>query len=254
MRTYYWKAKPNFGDLLSTLLLKRFTKFEAEWSEPKTSDLIVVGSILEHMPESWNGVIAGAGLLREESRMNFRHARIFALRGPLTAARVTGADDDLFEPVLADPGLLANELIQLPDKEYNLGIIPHWTDKELAHRPEFLKYNPKIINVADNPLKVIEEIAKCKKIISSSLHGIVLADAFNIPRRIEISPTVLAKPKQEGGLFKWEDYSASINMPLIIGKTQEANVNTITQKQHELYDVFEEIKSFFINFPKGKKA
>lgn len=252
MKTYYWKAKPNFGDLLTTLLLERFTKFKAEWSEPKKADLIMVGSILEHMPNDWNGVIAGAGLLHESSIKHFPSARIFALRGPLTAKRVTGAEDSTFEPVLADPGLLANELVPLPDKEYNLGIIPHWTDKSLEHRPEFLKYSPHIIRVTDHPLEVIAQIAKCKKIISSSLHGIVLADAFGIPRRIEISPEVLAKPKQEGGLFKWEDYSASLDMKLEIGKTQEANRNIVTQKQHELFDVFEELKSFFIKYPAYK--
>lgn len=247
MKTYYWKAKPNFGDLLSVLLMRRFTKFECEWSEPRSSDLIVVGSILEHMPDDWNGVIAGCGLLKEESRKDFSNAKIFALRGPLTDARVTGVKDA--NVVLGDPGLLANELVPLPDKEYNLGIIPHWTDKSLALRPEFLKYNPLIINVADDPLQVISQIAKCKKIISSSLHGIILADAFAIPRRIEISPKVLELPKQEGGLFKWEDYSKSIGMKLEIGKTQEADRNIITQKQHELFDVFEQIKSFFVKFP-----
>jgi len=248
MKTYYWNAHKNFGDLLSTLLLKRFTKFEAEWATPKDANLVVVGSILEHLPEEWNGVIAGCGLLHESSKRDFSHARILALRGPLTKERVTGVNDGT-DVVLADPGLLANELVTLPDKEYNLGIIPHWTDNELALRPEFLKYNPLIINVKDDPLTVISQIAKCKKIISSSLHGIVLADAFAIPRRIEIAPKVLALPKQEGGLFKWEDYSRSINMKLEIGKTQEADRNTITQKQHELFDVFEEIKSIFIKYP-----
>jgi len=250
MKTYYWKAKPNFGDLLSTLLLERFTKFKAEWSEPRPSDLILVGSILEHIPDDWNGVIAGAGLLHESSEKNFTKAKIMALRGPLTDARVKGVKDESI--VLADPGLLANELVPIPDKEYNLGIIPHWTDKTLEHRPEFIKYSPHIIRVTDHPLDVITQIAKCKKIISSSLHGIILADAFGIPRRIEISPVVLEKPKQEGGLFKWEDYSESIGMKLEIGKTQEANKNTITQKQHELFDVFEEIKSFFIKYPASK--
>lgn len=151
MKTYYWKAHPNFGDLLSTLLLKRFTKFSAEWSAPRPADLIMVGSILEHMPEDWNGVIAGAGLLHEASRLNFTNARVLALRGPLTEKRISWVGHSRFTPVLADPGLLANELVSLPDKKYNLGIIPHWTDKTLEHRPEFVKYSPHIIRVSDNP-------------------------------------------------------------------------------------------------------
>ncbi len=249
MKTYYWNSKPNFGDMLSTLLLKRFTKFSCEWSQPRQADIILVGSILEHMPDDWNGVIAGSGLLKEESTKDFTNALILALRGPLTLERVKWVNSTNRDVVLADPGLLANELVPLQEPTYNLGIIPHWTDKHLQHRPEFLKYSPHIIDVSKHPLDVITEIAKCKKIVSSSLHGIILADAFGIPRRIEMSPVVLEKPKQEGGLFKWKDYSQSIGMQLIIGKTQEADRNIITEKQHSLFDVFEEIKRFFIKYP-----
>src|ERR1700749_1222833 len=206
MKVYYWKGKKNFGDLLPELLIKRFTNLSSDWAEPGDSELVVVGSVLEHLPSEWNGVIAGCGKLHEHSVLNFPNAKILAVRGPLTA-KALGLRHNI---VLADPGLLADELVGYRDKEYDLGIIPHWTDTKLEHDVRFKKYNPKIIRVNDDPLKVIEEVAKCKKIISSSLHGIILADAYGIPRRIEISPRVLSHSHQEGGLFKWYDYSESI--------------------------------------------
>lgn len=239
MKTYYWNAKKNFGDLLTPLLLKHFTRLSSIWSEPENSQLIMVGSILEHLPENWNGVIAGAGKLHEKTKLNFSKSKILGLRGPLTAKGLKG------NFVLADPGLLADELVKSQDKKYDLGIIPHWTDSKLEFNPLFKKYNPKIIRVSDDPLKVIAEIGQCKKIISSSLHGIILADAFGIPRRIEISPRVLTHAYQEGGLFKWNDYSASIGMKLQIGLTQEVDRHIITEKQYELFDMFEEIKNIF---------
>lgn len=199
----------------------------------------MVGSILEHLPQSFSGVIAGCGKLHEHSLVDFPNARILALRGPLTAKGVKG------NYVLGDPGLLADELVPTQDKLYDLGIVPHWTDKTLATNPMFTKYNPLIISPLQNPLDVIRQIGQCKKIVSSSLHGIILADAFSIPRRIEIPPRALSHPNQEGGLFKWHDYSRSINMKLEIGVTQEPDRNIIIDKQNELFDVFEEIKSIF---------
>lgn len=241
MKIYYWRGKKNFGDLLAPLLTNRFIHISSEWSEPAQSELIMVGSILEQMPKDWSGVIAGCGKLHEKTILNFPNAKILAVRGPLTA-KALGLGSNV---LLADPGLLADELVGFRDKEYDLGIVSHWTDTSLEHDPRFKKYSPKIIRVGDDPVKVIEEIAKCKKIISSSLHGIIIADAYGIPRRIEIPPRAISHAHQEGGLFKWRDYSLSIGMELKIGLTQEAERNIITEKQHELFDILEEIKSIF---------
>lgn len=239
MKIYYWNQKKNFGDQIGSLLLKRFSHLSSELVKPYEAELIIVGSILEHIPENWSGVAAGVGKLHEDTKVHLSNSRILALRGPLTAQGVKG------DFVLGDPGLLADELVPQVEKIYDLGIIPHWTDKTLELDPRFTKYNPKIIRVSDDPLKVITEIGQCKRIISSSLHGIILADAFNIPRRIEIAPRMISHMKQEGGLFKWLDYSASINMKLEIGLMQQADRNKIIQIQHELFDVFEEISTIF---------
>jgi pyruvyltransferase len=239
MKLYYWNAKKNFGDLLASLLIQKFTRIPTKWSPPEKSELVVIGSILEHLPKTWAGVIAGAGKLHEKTKLSFPNARILSVRGPLTAKGLKG------NFVLGDPGLLADELVPQQEKKYALGIVPHWTDTKLEHNPLFTRYKPKIIRVTDNPLKVIAEIGQCHKIVSSSLHGIVLADAFGIPRRIELSPKMISHPTQEGGTFKWQDYNASINVKFRTGFTQQADRNRILDKQHELFDVFLEIKKIF---------
>jgi pyruvyltransferase len=239
MKIYYWNNKKNFGDALSSFLIERFTGISSQWASPENSQLVMCGSILEHLPSNYTGVIAGAGKLHQHSKIHFPKARILALRGPLTAKGMKG------NYILADPGLLADELVSIPEKKYDLGIVPHWTDKTLEHTPALKKYSPKIIRVSDNPLDVIRQIGECKKIVSSSLHGIILADAFGIPRRIEIPPRSISHPHQEGGLFKWHDYSASLNLKLEIGKTIEVERNKITEKQHEIFDVMDEIKNIY---------
>jgi pyruvyltransferase len=240
MKIYFWKEKKNFGDLLSSLLLKRFANLDSEWSSAAESEIVVVGSILEHLPKDWSGIVAGAGRLHEASNISLPNATILGVRGPMTARGLCNNNC-----VWADPGLLADEIVSIEEKQFDLGIIPHWTDKELELNPAFTKWKPNIIRVSDDPVKTMTEIGKCRKIVSSSLHGIILADAFGIPRRIEIPPLALSKPNQEGGLFKWRDYASSLGMKLQIGLTQEANRNKVVEKQHELFDMFEEIKSIF---------
>lgn len=246
MKTYYWTGRKNFGDLLTPLLIKRFCRLDSQWSLPKDAELVCIGSILEHLPLEYNGYIGGCGFLHEKSWANFEASKVLAVRGPLTYKYILWKGGKRpANIVLADPGLLADELVGDQDKIYDLGLVPHWTDRELEKNKIFLKYNPKIIRVGEDPLEVIKQIGQCKKIVSSSLHGIILADAFGIPRRIEISPKVIERPTQEGGLFKWHDYSESIGMKLEIGVTQEPDRNKIIEKQNELFDVFEEIKSIF---------
>lgn len=240
MKIYYWNKKKNFGDLLTSLLIQRFTGLDSEWAEPKDAELVLCGSVLEQIPWDYKGVIAGAGKLHAKTILNFPYAKILALRGPLTAKGLK------VDCVLGDPGLLAGELVNITDKKYDLGIIPHWTDERLEHDKRFTKYNPKIIRVGDDPLEVISEIGRCKKIVASSLHGIILADALGIPRRIELAPKMVTHVHQEGGIFKWLDYHLSLNMHFETGVLAEADKNKIADKQSELFDVFEDIKKIFL--------
>lgn len=239
VKTYYWNARQNFGDLLTPLLLKRFTGLDSELTTPENAQLIMAGSAIDKLPEDWSGVLAGTGKLHETPQ-KLPNAKILALRGFHTA-RAIGRKAEVY----ADAGLLANELVPIEDKIYDLGIVPHWTDKKLEHNPTFLKYDPLIIRANNDPLRVIQQIGQCKKIVSSSLHGIILADAFQIPRRIEIAPWFIERPKQEGGMFKWVDYSSSLGVKLEIGITQEMDRHMILEKQYELYDVFKDVKEIF---------
>jgi pyruvyltransferase len=239
VKVYYWDKRPNFGDQLTGLILTKFIRLPSEWAPPEEAELVMVGSILGHLDPDFSGVIAGAGKLHEKTELYFPDAKILAVRGPLTARGLKG------KFVLADPALLADELVPMEDKRYELGIVPHWTDKNLEYDPTFQRFNPLIIRVGDDPLEVIAKIGRCKKIVSSSLHGIIVADAFNIPRRIELPPRALSHAHQEGGLFKWEDYSASLRVKLEIGVTREIDRNKVLEKQYQLYDVLKEIKSIF---------
>lgn len=225
---FWWLGRPNFGDWLNPLLLKRFADIDVEWKPAADADILCVGSVMESVKADWAGYVAGIGKLHEgtDAHAHLRGAKVLGLRGPLTAQGVKG------NYVVADPGLLADELVQ-PNKEFNLGIIPHWSDKRTWSK--FEQYSPLIIKATDDPLEVVRQIGSCRKIITSSLHGLIVADAFAIPRRIEYSETL----DREGGLFKFQDYMASINMKLELGVTQQAPRYRIEDMQAELFDMLE---------------
>jgi hypothetical protein len=229
-KAYYWTGKKNFGDLLTPLLFKKFSNLPVGLAPIGDADLVAVGSILDLLPQKWRGMVVGTGKLREAAPVDLSAARVMALRGPLTAASVTGLRGDV---VYGDLGLLADELVPRPAKLHQLGIVPHWSDTKLEQRPEFLKYKPLIIRPSGDPLDVITQIGSCRKIVSSSLHGLILADAFGIPRRTELAE----RQAKEGGAFKFQDYSASLDLPFEIGLTQTPSYRTVVARQHELYDV-----------------
>ena len=234
---YYWRDIPNYGDRLAPLLLERFAGLKCGWASVEDADIVSVGSVLEHIPEGWTGIVAGSGRLREDSRITVKSATVLGVRGPLSARGIPGG------PVLGDPGLLADELVRIETRDIDLGIIPHWSDTRLAHDHRFHgNWITEVISAWGDPLDVISSIGRCKRVVTSSLHGLILADAFGIPRRFEPCRRMLLDP-DEGNLFKFHDYAASVNVPFRVGEIQKADRNLIEDRKNELYDMYRYIGS-----------
>jgi pyruvyltransferase len=231
MDAYWWVGRPNWGDLLTPLLLKHYCDIEALWAPFPVATIVGVGSVLEHVPNGWSGRIVGSVKLHEESNLPIS-AEILALRGPLSAKGIRG------DFAIGDLGLLANELVRVETKKYKLGLVPHWSDDQLAYDPRFLKYEPVVIDPRGDPLEVIHTIGECDKIVSSSLHGIILSDAFGIPRRFEYAPRL----DVEGGTFKFRDYSESIRTPFEVGKLIMGHRQAIDDCKSSLYDVLRSLE------------
>jgi hypothetical protein len=239
---YWWSEVPNFGDGLAPLLLERFADIKVEWGTISHSKVASVGSILEHIPPLWDGVILGSGRLKENSSLHLQQmtsgitAKILALRGPLTAKYIPGTY------ALGDPGLLADELVGLQEKVWDLGIIPHFSDKILVAKYKALipdKHSVRVIHTSQDPLTVLREIGSCRRIVTSSLHGMIVADAFGIPGKLEYTKAM----DKDGGDFKFRDYSASIGLPLELGKMQEPIRVKVEDVKFSIYDAYRELRS-----------
>lgn len=196
MRAYWWRGHPNFGDALTPLLLREFAGVKAEWSPIAKASIVVCGSVLQGLSPGWDGTVLGSGRLRA-GVMDLSAARLLALRGPFSAPGFAA-------PAYGDPALLVPFLVERPEPRWDVGVVPHWSDGQdyRDNRPGHL------IDVGGDPLTVVREIASCRKIISSSLHGVIVAHAYGIPAK----PRLCARVQEEGGEYKFKDYAAAYGM------------------------------------------
>jgi len=241
---YWWAERTNFGDILSPILIHHFVQTNVQWVRPEDADMVSTGSVLDILPQKgWSGVVAGSGKLLEITETDLTDAYVAGLRGHLTLEAVKLNPYDRRHVVIGDPGLLASDIVRVQERDkYPLGLVPHWSDMDLwqreierSRREHYVE--PLLINPTQNPVDVITAIASCSKIISSSLHGIIVADAFGIPRRAERFPAMFSN-RHEGFDFKWRDYGSSIGQPVEFGVLQEAPRLRVEQIQYELFDMF----------------
>lgn len=243
MKTYWWRGDDglkgprtnNFGDQMNSFILRQLG-LTHDWAEPEDAELVVVGSVLEQLPNYWAGTVCGAGKLHERSRIHLSDARVFALRGKLTAAGVVGLGGQ--KPALGDPGLLVPMWVRQPQAKHDLGVVPHWSDTELRQRFSYGYY----IDPSQPVQQVIEQIASCKRIVSSSLHGLIVADAYGIPRQAEMPATPASADKllpyedsKSGGDFKFRDYASVYDEPVHWGEMWKAPTEKVHAIQRDLY-------------------
>lgn len=69
----------------------------------------------------------------------------------------------------------------------------------------------KIIDLGSKDVPgIIESLLSCRRIASSSLHGLILADAYGIPSAWLMAEADKGGSRPKGGEFKYYDYFASI--------------------------------------------
>jgi pyruvyltransferase len=147
------------------------------------------------------------------------------------------------DTVLGDPGLLISKILnKKQEKQYALGIVPHFLDKNDARICNFCKkYSKEIlfIDIQHDPLTVLKEIDKCNYVLSSSLHGLVFADSLHIPNIWMILSDQVA-----GKGFKFYDYNSALKKrqnPINISG-DEALSHLIAQNSAPSNSILEEVK------------
>jgi pyruvyltransferase len=136
---------------------------------------------------------------------------VAAVRGPLTRARLQAVEVSCPE-VYGDPALLFPQFYN-PQIEptFELGIIPHYIDANLpfltnlSEREEVSIIDITQAGRAEKIYSFINDVLSCRRIVSSSLHGLIIAEAYGIPAVwAEFSDKVF------GSGFKFLDYQISV--------------------------------------------
>lgn len=233
IRLFWWRwrhpMRLNFGDEVTAPLLERLTGRRVEWTPLAECDAIGAGSILQmahrtrpdRMPLVW-----GSGFIRPPADGEAPISdKVLAVRGELSRGRLALS---LRESVqLGDPGLLADRLLdRTVTRRYAIGLIPHYKDASDPVISALLRRNRWIrrIDVGWSPEEVAREISACDVVLSSSMHGLIFADALGVPNL-----HVQLGDKLVGGTYKFRDYNSAFGRDHV--HVTGADVRNLTSDQ-----------------------
>lgn len=229
----YYCDIPNMGDQLNALIIKKIWGIEIVKSNIYNSKISTIGSGLgafttrgHHLCGIEQRIIGpfckpvyiwGTGFIQKRKDGNegrfFRKMHFCAVRGNLSRNRVEQILGYEINIPVGDGGILAPALLkdksETISKKYDVGIIPHWREKKhpLFDKLKSSYSNSVLIDLNEDPLEVVKVILECKMVVSSSLHGLIVADSFHIP-----NIHVVVTDKMIGDGFKFEDYYSAYNL------------------------------------------
>ena len=192
----YWWEKPNLGDDLSRVIVEHMLSLRGlSLDEPVhgRKHLYAVGSIITAGIQDctvWGSGVLFATML---NRVKGRKLDIRSVRGPVT--RILLIDMGYNVPdVYGDPVIILPEIYK-PDnakKKYKYGVIIHKDQKFSSKEDEkFIGRNDVLlIDIRTRDYrKFVDKVVSCEKVISSSLHGIIIAESYGVPAMMH-QPTV----------------------------------------------------------------
>lgn len=200
-RAFWYDGMANFGDALTPWLLRRAGVIPVLETNA-SANLAGVGSILEMLPADFSGSVWGSGLLRGAT-LTLPRAQFLAVRGELTRDLVSAPGD----VALGDPGILVSRFMSRPRVRWRLGMVPHHMHETDALWAKLASASShvRLISVKRGPTAVLRDIASCEAIMSTSLHGLITADAFGIP-----AVWTTREPDLIGRRFKFNDYESAL--------------------------------------------
>ncbi len=195
---YWFAGEENIGDVISPLIVSSLSGREVAQADKRDHPkLLAVGSIMQYARAG--DVVWGSGCISNEARLKSSRIKVCAVRGPRTRAYLLRHGVECPE-IYGDPAILLPRIVDVGvvEKRYSLGIVPHYKD---AHLLSVNDPGVKVISVADGPEVFVREMLECERIVSSSLHGIILAESYGIAADwVKLSDLLL------GGDFKFCDY------------------------------------------------
>ena len=206
----FWWEEPhpgNLGDIVNPYIVEGLTGIPPRYA-PRGAGLCAIGSVIKYARAGTP--VWGSGSPHAEDDLA-PDADYRAVRGPLTRDLVLRnggtcpevyGDAAWFLPILYRPEVA---------RTHRTGLILHFT-----HETAPLDIDPAIRRIDirrlgyDEIEAFLDEMLSCERIVSSSLHGVIIANAYGIPACLA---TVSGAEQQiHGDGIKFRDYYASIGV------------------------------------------
>jgi len=217
LNVYWWTDPQNFGDVLTPFILEHFNIPYKKTDTLEDAEAIMIGSTARLALD--NQMVLGSGRIHDIEPAN-PNARWMWVRGPFTRENCIKYGCNV-PKVYGDAALFLPEILPESSKQYEYGFIPHYSDKKYVETAEYDGKECCVIDLMnEDALDTARRITACKKIISSSLHGLIVAHAYGIPAAwVQISALW-------GSGVKFADHYASVKLKAPrIGRINMLNTN-----------------------------
>jgi pyruvyltransferase len=123
---------------------------------------------------------------------------VLAVRGPFTADALRAREQTVPE-IYGDPGILTPLVYpKAREPKRKVIIIPHLSEYAKI-KEEAEKFGVRVVHPGVDWKQVADEITEAERVISGSLHGLILSDAYGVP-------STWFRPTYFEGLLKYHDY------------------------------------------------
>lgn len=204
---WWWKHPypGNLGDIINPYIIEKITGKIPRYTTIN-SRLICIGSIIKFAKD--NDIVWGTGASAIDNPIN-KKANYLGVRGPITRDLVINAGGECDE-IYGDPAWILPYIFKPSiNKKYKLGVITHWIHDEYNFK---LSSDVKRISIRRIGYGEIEEFItemnECEAILSTSLHGVIIANAYQIP--VKYCSLKNSAKDIHGDGIKFKDYFLSI--------------------------------------------
>ena len=194
--TAWWACKDinNFGDVLTEYIIEKLTGVKPKHSNAD-EHVLMCGSVLNQSNE--NSHILGAGFMSHVDE--FAGAKSIELVRGLMSLYKLQQQGYAQKAMVGDPAIVL-PYIYKPNvrKRHMIGIVPNYIELDET-RARFGNFN--VIDLTWPVERVIDWINECHYIMATSLHGLIVAQAYGIPAAwVKLTDNVA------GDDFKYRDY------------------------------------------------
>lgn len=185
---YWWEPKDgrvNVGDYLSRVIVGEVLSLrDTEITDKKDQSrrLFAIGSVLHYAKPGECVWGSGVNWKMDPDLHKFSTLDVRAVRGPLTQEflrkRGIAAPPIYGDPALLMPLFFRADLLQAEGR----GTLPYLVVPHLHEPPgKFDAYRSHLLLPTCKPATFVSNLLRARLVISSSLHGIILAESYGIP-------------------------------------------------------------------------